>query len=183
MKIIFFFYGCLFSAAAFCQPSDFIVLKKGQHVVKTFFPGSYVSFKTDKGFYGGKILSFKKDSLFMEQYDVRQVPTNLGVYMLDTIATWRIAFNYHDIIQIENRKRRGFNWQASGGSLLGGGILLTTVGLGTWIFTKPGTQYHAGPAFVGVSAALAGIGYLLLKSNPSYVSLGKKYNLEYIKVK
>ena len=173
----FIYYSCL------SQPSDFIVLKKDQRTIKSFFAGSNVGFVTENGYYSGKIISVKKDSLFMEQYDIRQVPTNLGVYVVDTVATYRLAFNYKEIIKIENQKRKGFNWAASGGSLLGGGVLITAVGLGTWVFTKPGTQYHASPALVISGAALAGIGYLLLKSNGSYYAIGKKYHLEYIKVK
>jgi len=103
--------------------------------------------------------------------------------MLDTVATYRLGFNYKDVIKIENQKTKGFNWANSGGSLLGGGVLITVAGLVTWIFAKPGTQYHASPALVIGGAALAGIGYLLLRSNGSYYSISKKYQLKYIKVK
>lgn len=184
MKSAFLFFVSLFIyALCLSQPSDFIVLKKDSRTIKSFFAGSLIGFETDGGFYSGKITAVKKDSLFINQYDVRQVPTNLGVYVLDTVAVYRLKFNYKEISKIENQKRKGFNWAASGGSLLGGGILITAVGLGTWAFTKPGTQYHASPALVLSGAALAGIGYLLLKSNGSYYSIGKKYQLEYIKVK
>jgi len=66
---------------------------------------------------------------------------------------------------------------------LGGGVLLTTVGLGTWLFSKPNTRYYASPYLVGGAALLAGIGYLLVKSGNKAMMLGKKYSLEYIKVK
>lgn len=80
-------------------------------------------------------------------------------------------------------KKNKFDWSASGGVLLGGGVLLTTVGLGTWIFTKPNTRYYASPYLVGGAALLGGIGYLLIKSGNKGMPLGKKYSLEYIKVK
>ena len=169
--------------AGISQPSDFIILKKDQHTIKSFFAGTNISFRTSDGDYAGEITAVKKDSLFINQYDIRQVPTNLGVYVIDTVATYRLAVNYRDIIKIENLKRKGFDWTASGGSLFGGGILITAVGLGTWIFTKPGTQYHASPVLVASGAALAGIGYLLLRSHSNKYSIGKKYKLEYIKVK
>lgn len=181
---IFFLFTCYFTVATVAsQPSDFIVLKKGDRTIKSLFAGSMIGFKTINGYYYGKIITVKKDSLFINQYDVRQVPTNLGVYMLDTIATYRLGFNYHDLVKIENLKRKGFNWAASGGSLFGGGVLLTTLGLGTWIFTKPGTQYHAGTPLIAGSAALASIGYLLMKSNSAYYNIGEKYQLQYITVK
>lgn len=165
------------------QPSDFIVVKKDQRTIKSFFAGSNITFQTDAGYYSGQITSIKKDSLFINQYDVRQVPTNLGVYVLDTVATYRLAFNYRDITNIENQKRKGFDWAASGGSLFGGGILITAVGLGTWIFAKPGTQYHASPVLVISGAALAGIGYLLLRSKSNKYRIGKKYQVAYVRVK
>ncbi len=71
-----------------------------------------------------------------------------------------------------------FLWQHGGYC-----TLLTAVGLGTWLFTKAGTEYYASPSLVIGGAALASIGYLLLKSNNSSYSIGKKYRLDYIKVK
>lgn len=176
------FIASFIYAEAFSQPSDFIVLKKHNRAVKNYFAGSNISFTTDKGYYSGQITSIRKDSLFINQYDIRQVQTVLGVYVLDTVATYRLVFNYKDILKIRKQKRKGFNWSATGGSLYYGGILITGVGLGTWIFTKAGTEYHASPLVVISGAALAGIGYLLLKSNNSN-TIGKKYQLEYIRVK
>jgi len=184
MKSTLLFFTLFFIyKAGISQPSDFIVLKKDHRTIKNFFSGSNISFETDRGYYEGQITSIKKDSIFINQYDIRQVPTNLGIYVLDTIATYRLAFGYKELTKIQYQKRRGFNWAASGGSLLGGGILITAVGLGTWIFTKSGTPSHASPALVISGAVLAGIGYLLLRSNNSGYNIGKKYQLEYIKVK
>ena len=80
-------------------------------------------------------------------------------------------------------KNKKFNWSGSGGALFGGGILLTTVGLGTWIFTKPNTRYYASPYLVGGAAILAGIGYLLLKSGIKELYLVKNIHLNYMNVK
>ena len=164
------------------QPSDFLALKKNQKTIQSFFSGSNISFTTDMGFYSGRIMIVKKDSIFLNQYDIRQMPTNLGVYVLDTVAVYHLAFNYKNIILIGKKERTGFNLSGSGGALLGGGVVIAAVGLGTWVFTKPGSQYHASPYLVGSAALLAGVGYLLLKTNNNY-KLGKKYHLEYIKVK
>ena len=181
--ILFLFIFPFIYTAILSQPSDFIVVKKDQRTVKSFFAGSTISFETDRGYYSGQIISIKKDSLFINQYDIRQRPTNLGVYVLDTVATYRLAFNYKEILKIEKQKKRGFDWSSSGGNLLGGGILITAVGLGSWVFTKAGTPSHASPALVIGGAALAGVGYLLLRSNNAGYTIGKKYQLQYIRVK
>lgn len=162
--------------------TDFIIVKKKVHTLKTFYRDSYISFTTSLRNYSGCINSIEKDSISLSEYDVRQMPTNLGVYVLDTIATYHSRIYYRDILKIQNASR-GFDFAASGASLFGGGILLTSVGLGTWVFTKPHSRYHASPKLVIGSAALGALGYALLKSNGSGYSIGKKYKLEYIGTK
>ena len=182
MKNLFLsFFSLLFSSVCLAQ-ADFIVLKKNDRTLKTMFVGSQVAFTTSLRYYSGLINAVEKDSIYLLEYDVRQIPTNLGVYILDTVATYRSGIYYKDILKIQN-KRKGFNLAASGASLLGGGILLTTIGLGTWIFTKPGEQYHASPKLVIGSAILGAAGYALLKMNGNNYPIGKKYQLQYIRTK
>ena len=176
--VLFYFF---FTVPCIAQ-SDLLLLKKNNRTEKTFFPGSEMTFSTTFGFYNAYVTSIERDSVFLIQYDVRQVPTNLGVYMLDTVARYRFGVNYHDITGF-GKSSSQFNWSASGGALFGGGILLTTVGLGTWIFSKPNTRYYARPALVITSAALATAGYLMMKSFNKGRPLGKKYQLTYVKVK
>lgn len=168
---------------SFSQPSDFLLIKKSNKTVKTFFAGSNISFQTDEGRYEGRIDTINKDSLFISQFDVRQAMTVLGVYVLDTVTIYKLKFNYNNIIKIDEQRTRGFDVAASGGSLLGGGILLTAFGLGTWAFTKPASQYYASRGLVIGSASLAGVGYLLLRSKSSRYIIGKKYQLDYVNVK
>jgi hypothetical protein len=180
---------CMFMIAAFscingfAQPSDILILKKNNRTLQTFFPGNEITFNTASRNYGGVIRSINNDSLFLIYYDIRQIPTSLGVYILDTVATYPYAVNYKEITGFGKMKKNKFDWSGSGGALLGGGLLLTTVGLGTWLFTKPNSRYYASPYLVGGAAVLGGIGYLLIKSGNKGMMLGKKYSLEYIKVK
>jgi hypothetical protein len=184
MRPVFVFI-ILILGSIYCtaQPSDLLILKKNNRTSQTFFPGNEISFSTSSGYYYGIIKSINHDSLFLIYYDIRQVPTNLGVYILDTVATYPFAVNYKQIIGFGKLKSYKFIWVGSGGALLGGGILLTTVGLGTWLFTKPNSRYYASPYLVGGAAFLGGIGYLLIKSGNKGMKLGKKYSLEYISVK
>lgn len=162
--------------------SDLLILKKNGRTQQTFYPGSPINFSTATGNYSAFVTSIDKDSVNLIQFDVRQVPTHLGVYVLDTVGRYRFSVNYHDIISFGKNENK-FNWTASGGALFGGGILLTTVGLGTWIFSKPNTRYYARPALVISSAALATAGYLMMKSFNKGRPLGKRYQLVYIKMK
>lgn len=180
-NLLLSFLSLLFCNICFAQ-TDFILLKKNDRTLKTLFAGSEVSFITSLRYHSGRIDAVEKDSIYLLEYDVRQIPTNLGVYILDTVATYRTGIYYKDILKIQN-KRKGFNLAASGGSLLGGGILLTTIGLGTWIFTKSGDQYHASPKLVMGSAILGAAGYGLLKMNGNNYPIGTKYQLQYIRTK
>ena len=184
MRAVFVFTILAFaSVSCSAQPSDLLILKKNNRTLQTFFPGNEIHFSTYSGYYTGIIKSIDRDSLFLIYYDIRQMPTNLGVYVLDTVATYPFAVNYHQIVALGKMKNNKFDWSASGGALLGGGLLLTAVGLGTWLFTKPNSRYYASPYLVGAAAILGGIGYLLLKSGNKGMILGKKYSLDYIKVK
>ena len=165
------------------QSSDLLILKKNERTLQTFFPGNEIIFSTSTRYYDAYIQSINHDSLFLIQYDVRPVPTSLGIYVLDTLGTYPFAVNYKEITGLGKYGNKKFDWSGSGGALLGGGVLLTTVGLGTWIFTKPNTRYYASPYLVGGAALLTGVGYFLAKSTGRKLPLGKKYSLEYIPVK
>ncbi|MEO6637111.1 MAG: hypothetical protein ABIN25_02470 [Ginsengibacter sp.] len=184
MKKAFFFFLTIMLGTVSCKAqSDILVLKKNLRTIKTFFPGTEISMSTADGYYNGRVTSIARDSVYIIQYDIRQMPSNFGVYFLDTVATYRYGINYKQIIAFDKQYNKKFNWSGSGGALLSGGILLTTVGLGTWLFTKPDTRYYASPYLIGGAVVLAGIGYLLVKSGSKGLSLGKKYSLEYIHVK
>jgi hypothetical protein len=183
MKTVFVF-TMITMCSMYCaaQPSDILILKKNNRTLQTFFPGNEITFKTSSGDYSGIIKSINHDSLFLIYYDIKQMPTNLGVYVLDTVATYPFAVNWKQIIGFGKTGKNKFDWSGSGGALLGGGLLLTTVGLGTWLFTKPNSRYYASPYLVGGATFLAGIGFFLIKSGHKGMMLGKKYSLEYIKV-
>lgn len=183
MRVIFIFCAFILSASHCAAQDDLLLLKKNNRTVKSFFPGTEINFSTDTRYYEAQITGIKRDSVFLVQYDIRRAysPT-LGVFLLDTVATYPFAVNYKEIIALGKQKKK-FDWSASGGALFGGGILLTTVGLISWIFAKPNTRYHASPQLVIGAAALAGVGYLLLKTGNKPMKLGKKYTLHYLKLK
>ena len=184
MKHLLMVFSCFFFLQySKGQSSDILVLKKNLKTIKTYFPGTEININTNEGYYDGTITSIRKDSIFINHYDIRQIPSSLGIYFLDTVAIYRYGINYKNITALNKPyDSKKFNWSGSGGALFGGGILLTTVGLGTWLFSKPNTRYHASPYLVGASAVLAGLGYLLVKSGNKGMGIGKKYSLEYISV-
>jgi hypothetical protein len=183
MSRFLFFTFIIVSAAAPCKAqSDLLILKKNHRTVQSFYPGSEISFSTASRYYEAYVTSIERDSVFLVQYDIRQVYTSLRIYVPDTVGSYHFGVNYRDIVSF-GRDTRNFDWHSSGAALFGGGALLTTAGLITWIFAKPNTRYYARPSLVIVAAALTGIGYLILKSGNKGKRLGKRYTLDYIKIK
>jgi hypothetical protein len=182
MRFLFILPAVIFFASNCTAQNDLLILKKNNRNVESFYPGSEMDFSTNARYYEAYVTSIEKDSVFLVQYDVRRVYTNLGVFVLDTVAQYHFGINYHDIISF-GKKRKNFDWNSSGAALFGGGVLLTTAGLATWVFAKPNTRYYARPQLVIGAAALAAVGYLLMKSGNKTMILGKKYTLHYIKMK
>ena len=184
MRCASFFFSLLpfFLITACAAQNDLLILKKNNRTVESFFPGSEMNFSTNERYYDAYVTSIEKDSVYLVQYDVRRVYTRLGVFVLDTVAQYHFAINYHQIVSF-GKKRKNFDWNSSGAALFGGGTLLTAAGLVTWIFAKPNTRYYARQELVIGAAAIATVGYFLMKSGNKNLILGKKYTLHYIKMK
>ena len=177
ISVLFFTFIC--QTESFAQ-SDLLILKKNGRTKETFFPGNRIQFSTVSRQFDAYITSIRKDSVFLVQYDIRLVPSNMGFNILDTVARYYFSIYYKDIIAFN--KSKGSFVQGSGAGLFGGGILLTTAGLITWIFAKPNTRYYARPELVIAAAALTGIGYLMMISGGKEYRIGKKYTMNYISV-
>lgn len=175
--ILFFLFFSLASNAV--AQNDFLIFKKNNKVVKSYYPGMQIQFISDGLPVHGHITSIARDSIFLIQYDIRQRPTQLGVYVLDTVARYRFAVPFKSISAMI--KDGSSFLGASGAALLVGGTVLTTAGLITWLFSEPNTRYYARPELVIGAAAAALVGYGMLKLSGNHLlTLGKKYTLTYI---
>lgn len=174
--IILLFLTC----PAHAQSSDFILIKKNGKTLFSYYAGSQIEFITTGGAYRNALInSIKNDSIYLQEFVVRQLPTTLGYYITDTAGSFRYVYHYNQVKSIGPKPQRGFNVSGSGAALLGGGTLL---------FLASGIVYIAdrekfSPALMGAAAGLAGIGYLLSKSGSKGTVIGKKHcRIEYIKV-
>src|SRR4051812_35016983 len=108
----------------FCQSSDVILLKKNDKTIRRYFAGTEIELTTTTGAYvNGTITQIKNDSLFLKVFVVRQTPTQLGVYVLDTVTTYYYTYHYNQI-KVIGKQRKGFDVSASAAALMGGGALL-----------------------------------------------------------
>lgn len=176
-----FFLCVIILFSALCslgQSSDFLLFKHKNRTIATYFSGTDIKYTGVNGVYTEAIITnIKNDSLFLKEYVIRAIPTQLGVYMLDTSYYYK-NIHYKDIKSIGKTGRR-FNWAGSGAALLGGGILLT-VASGV-VYLADNKKFS--PELLAASVGLAGVGYLLTKVNNGGMTVGKKYALVYVKAK
>jgi hypothetical protein len=170
--IIFF----LSAVQCFAQPSDFIILKKKDKTIARYYADMDINFTTNTGAYmNGRIQRIKNDTLFLKEYLVRTAMTQLGVYVLDTVATYYHQYHYNQVYAI-GKKSKGLNLSASAASLMGGGILLS-VGSGIVYLAD---RENFSPALLITAASLGTLGYILAKTGGKGIVMGKKYKLVYV---
>jgi hypothetical protein len=176
MKFIFTIFFFSFSGL-FAQPSDFIILKKGNKRIATYFAESNISFVTVSGaFINAKINQIRNDTLYLQEFLVQRALTTLGTYFYDTVGSYHYKFHYNQISEIGKNKRQNFDWQGSGGVLLGGGTLLT---LGSAVVYLIDRNKFSAPLMIA-SVGLATLGYFMAKGKSNSIHIGKKYRIVYM---
>lgn len=178
MTRVIIFILLLIANQTFAQSSDVILLKRHKKTINRYFSGTDIALTTNTGVYlNAQIVKIKNDSLFLRQFDIRQVPTQLGVFILDTVATYYYKYHYNQIKAIGKTGRR-FNLSGSGASLLGGGILLTLASGVVFLVDRD----KFSPALLIASASLATVGYVMSKTSGKGMIIGKKYSLVYLDI-
>ena len=165
-----------FSYSSFAQSTDFLLLQKNNRTIETYYTGNHITFTTVAGAYiDADITQIKNDTLYLQQFIIQQVPTNLGVYMLDTTGSYRFQYHYNQIKSI-NTPGRHFDFSASGASLLGGGVILAVASGVVYLVDRNSFS----PALLIAGAGLATAGYFISKTGSKGMEIGKKYKLVYV---
>ena len=145
------------------QASDFItVKKKNNRTIKTFFPGVPISLQTyDKRQASGLITAIRNDSVFVKEWDVRAVPTNLGVTMLDTAGVYVTGFHYKDIEIIDVSDRMKFSEVTLDRILIIGGVGYTVLNVVNGAYLHEPITDSKNLKRLGIAAGAIGTGFLL----------------------
>lgn len=177
---LFILLTLIFSTCDVTAQSDFIILKKKNKTIKTFYPGSNIQFMTKGGAYRDAVInSIRNDSIFLQEFLVRQIPTTIGTFILDTAGSFRYAYNYNDIHSFGSSEQKKFNVAGSGAALLGGGILLTLASGVVYVADRD----KFSPGLLTASAGLGVLGYFMSKAGSKGIVVGKKnYRLQYMGV-
>ncbi len=177
MRHLFFFILLMMSCCVYAQPSDFIALKKKGKTIRSYYSGTHIEFITNTGAYRNALINrIYNDTLYLQEFDVRRLPTTFGTYILDTAGSYRFKYHYNQVASL-GPKKQGFNVSGSGASLMGGGVLLILASGVVYLADRD----NFSPELLSAAAVLTGIGYLLNKSGSKGIVPGKKnYTLEYI---
>lgn len=167
------------STFVFGQKADFLLIKKNNKTVQTFFSGNNIGFTTISGanIYAN-IDGMKNDTLFLKEYIVRYIPTTIGTYIIDTAGSYSYKFLYNQIAAIGKAQKTNFNIKGSGAALFGGGVLLT---LGSGVVYLADKDKFS-PALLLTSLGLGTLGYFLAKGkkHANAILIGQKYKLVYM---
>ncbi len=170
----------LFPLATFSQASDFIILKKKGRTVQNIFAGSNFEFTTKSGAYrNGLIKRIHNDTLSIQEFQVRHIPTTVGGVIYDTVGSFSYVYHYNDINALGSNKKRGFNLAGSGNALVGGAILLTVASGISYLVDKD----KFSPELLLAAIGLGGVGYLMSTAGSKGIVIGRRgYSLQYMDV-
>jgi hypothetical protein len=176
MKFSLLFICTFISGKVISQPSDFLLLKKHDKTIASFYRGTDISIITTSGVeLTAEIRAIKNDSIFLTQYIVRRTPTDIGEEIIDTTGSYPYQFNFNEIKSVV-LPRRHFNLFSSGASLFGGGVVLVVVSGAIYVADRD----NFSPALMVAGGVLAAAGYFLARKDNTSATLGKKYKLVYI---
>jgi len=167
----------LIATASFSQSADFIQLKKNNRLVTTFYSGMNISLTAQSGANITALINgIKGDTLYLQEFIIQYLPTTFGTYIIDTIGSYRYKYHYNQVAVIGKKEKTKFNVRGSGGSLFGGGVLLTLASGVVYIADRKKFSLPLLLASVGLGT----LGYFWAKGGKGGMVIGKKYKLVYM---
>ena len=159
------------------QQADFLILKKKNKRIDTYFAGRQIAFTATSGNYVDALINaIKNDTLYLQEFIVQKLPTVYGAYMIDTVGSYHFKYHYKQIVAIGKTERKNFNIQGSGAALMGGGALIT-IGSGiVYLFDR---KKFSAPLLIA-AVGLGTLGYFMSKGGSKGMTIGRKYKLEYM---
>lgn len=179
MRKIFIIIFSFLIQQAFAQPSDFLILKKNNRTVRTYYAGGSIEMTTKQGVYRNAVINaIRHDSLFLQEFLVQHIPTAWGNIVHDTLGSFRYVYHYRDILKME-KQQRGFNFATSGKALVGGAVLIA---FGSGVVYVSDKEKFSPELLIG-GLTLGGVGYLLTKLSSRQIVIGRRgYKFQYVQV-
>lgn len=156
---------------------DMLVLRNNQNrTVKSYFSGKSIEFGASNGrIIGGLIKKIERDTLFIQQYDIRQAYTMWGTQVQDTISTYFLKYHHNEILWIRKDKA-GFELLRNGTLFMVGGSAYTALHLINAAYQKEPVIWST----VAISTGIAAAGFVMNKLRKRRYTIGRSYELKYI---
>lgn len=166
----------------FAQDDFLILKKKNGKVLERYFPGKTIRFSaSDYTRQEGYITRIKHDTLFLNYYVIQLMPTKTGGMWPDTAQTYHLAYDYHDIVSIDD-SRNSLRSSSMGTFLQTGGIAFAAIGMINGLSRQEkGKKFFSG-SYVIAAPVLYLSGWLIKHSSSKKKIIGKKYSLQYVKL-
>lgn len=179
MRLLFLFVlSFFFVSHSSAQSGDFIIVKKKNKTVATYFSGNHIEFTSTGGAYRNALINkFENDSIFLQEFVVHRLLTTYGGFILDTVGSFRYKYHYLQIHSFGPPQQKKFSISGSGASLIGGSILLV-LGSGI-VYVTNREKFSSGLLIAGAAAGV--LGYTLSKAGAKPMVMGKKkYHIVYM---
>ena len=178
---LFFLFFHLAALTAFSQATDFIVVKKRDRTVKSFFPGLPISLQTvSYSWVEGWITDIRHDSIFVKQYDVRRVGTIWGTTMLDTAGSYVVGVHYKEIKQIAvDEKEKPFGFVTNGTIFMIGGLGYAFLNVVNGQYLHESITDSKNMTSLGIAFGVAAAGFILNRVQHAK-NKRWKYTIEYV---
>lgn len=181
-RLLFLLLCCCASQIAAAQLSDILSVRRPNgRTIKSFYAGSYISFVTKYGTpVSGTINTLRNDSLLINTFNTRVVPTYLGVTIVDTFAFRIEKIHYKDIGQIQIfTKHRDIYRRLGSYMIIGGGgfIFLNTF---NGLLEKADLFEKGNLRRLGTAAGIAVSGIALQVATREVRNTKKRHNIVYI---
>jgi hypothetical protein len=185
IRLLNLFIVLFITGSGFSQASDFIsIRKKNNRTVKTYFPGVMIKFQTTYfRMVEGQILKINNDSVFVKEWDIRVVPTSLGVTVVDTAGSFVTVVHYKEIKAVYWDKRKKIHELLTDGTILMvGGTGYAALNIINGAILKEPITDSKNLRNLGIALGAAGTGFLLKKLNGKEGKFERKYRVHYIKM-
>ena len=170
------------STISYSQASDFITVKKrNNRIIKTYFPGSFISCQTVYGYYvAGTVHAVRNDSVLIQQFEVRSVPNMWGVSSVDTVGSYLVSIVYKDIEKVVTGKRESFGFVKNGTILMIGGLGYAALNLVNGSYLNQSITSPENMKSLAIAFGVAGTGLLINRLRKYNNRNGKRYRIEYV---
>ncbi|MGI8950134.1 MAG: hypothetical protein ACR2FN_00980 [Chitinophagaceae bacterium] len=171
----------LFTIIANAQ-QDFIILKKRNTTLQTFFSGSFINFQLkDKQWIEGYIKFIRHDSLILRPFQVQYLPTIWGTNVADTIWQGIMHISIKDIYAMP-RKDHSLEYIKNGKlfQFAGAGYVLLNVING--LANRETILGKKNIVKLGAGVVVFMFGKALQWTHSYNLIIGKKYRLQYIQL-